>query len=828
MTIQVQPGLVLNDQTLNGPEGLYAYKTTFSLTGFDPSTAKIIGNWSTDNNGVSILLNGVDTGNPSTDSGQFSIGFAPFSISSGFQPGINTLEFIVNNNELATALRVEMTGTANPVSNVIFLPGALGSRLYHCNELTEKRIWEPHLLKANDELQLMRMDDQAPPGITYTRDIIDVIDTGFNGGEVYNDFSQFMDNTFGKNSWEKVPYDWRRDLLDLTEQIVTGTKDGCEAGGVSLIKNLTKVLIDRAKLTGKVTIVTHSNGGLLAKLLIQQPKPGGGILAELVDKLIMVAAPQLGSPSSIISLLHGDYFPSELADLAARDDVVRDVLHTWPGAYTLIPDGRLFDEIFPKDVIVFENDTSILPWKYVLAQYGSSIDSYSELGSFVLGNDARNAQHTDVGGEPQFLNPTLLQDAEGIHEVIDSFTPPVDLKVYQIAGWGQSTIKGITYTFQDGTSSAIMQSANYTWNGDKTVIIQSAVATANAKTYYLNLRKCGSHNKHNELMANGNVQKLIRNILAGDENVPVDIDVDCVKADSLPSGLSLNSFLVRGASPIELHAFDSIGRHTGPIPAPEPGSQLAFFETSIPNSNYVRIDHTQDITFNAENGPYRIDIRGTGTGPLTLTIQEFSDDQMTGEIQYHNIPITEKTRISAKLGILGDARSLDVDVDGDGIVDKTITPNVAPIANAGPDQTVRLGSLVTLNGSASTDPDNGPSSLSYAWTQTDGPGISLTDAATAGPKFTPSVKGFYTFNLVVNDGESDSPSASVKITVPTLGDIDLDNDVDSNDLARITAVLNKPANGPNDLRDINGDMKIDALDSRKLVLLCTKPRCATQ
>lgn len=161
-------------------------------------------------------------------------------------------------------------------------------------------------------------------------------------------------------------------------------------------------------------------------------------------------------------------------------------------------------------------------------------------------------------------------------------------------------------------------------------------------------------------------------------------------------------------------------------------------------------------------------------------------------------------------------------------VTTTTVPNQPPIANAGPNQTVRQSSLVTLNGSGSSDPDNGPSPLSYAWTKTAGPNVSLTGASTAKPQFTPSVNGLYTFGLVVNDGLANSASASVNITVPTLGDIDLDGDVDNNDLAKITAVLNKPANGPNDLRDLNGDLKIDALDARKLVLLCTRPRCATQ
>ena len=118
-----------NKNGLWGPEGLYDYKTTFNLSGFDPSTTKIIGKWSSDNNGVSILLNGVNTGNPATNFEQFKLSFAPFSINSGFQSGINTIEFIVNNGHLtgytenATALRVEMTGTATvvPVPAAIWL-----------------------------------------------------------------------------------------------------------------------------------------------------------------------------------------------------------------------------------------------------------------------------------------------------------------------------------------------------------------------------------------------------------------------------------------------------------------------------------------------------------------------------------------------------------------------------------------------------------------------------------------------------------------------------------------------------------------------------------
>ena len=66
------------------------------------------------------------------------------------------------------------------------------------------------------------------------------------------------------------------------------------------------------------------------------------------------------------------------------------------------------------------------------------------------------------------------------------------------------------------------------------------------------------------------------------------------------------------------------------------------------------------------------------------------------------------------------------------------------------------------------------------------------------------------------------------ITVPLVGDIDLNGTVDQNDLNLVLAARNKAASGPNDLRDLDGDGMITALDARKLTTLCTRVRCATK
>ncbi len=101
--------------------------------------------------------------------------------------------------------------------------------------------------------------------------------------------------------------------------------------------------------------------------------------------------------------------------------------------------------------------------------------------------------------------------------------------------------------------------------------------------------------------------------------------------------------------------------------------------------------------------------------------------------------------------------------------------NFPPSALAGPDQTVASGAAVTLDGTGSSDPENLP--LSYAWVQTGGPQVTLSDATAASPGFTaPSLpwnapSEVISFSLVVNDGAQNSPADSVSITVQAPVDV---------------------------------------------------------
>lgn len=93
------------------------------------------------------------------------------------------------------------------------------------------------------------------------------------------------------------------------------------------------------------------------------------------------------------------------------------------------------------------------------------------------------------------------------------------------------------------------------------------------------------------------------------------------------------------------------------------------------------------------------------------------------------------------------------------------TPNQAPIANAGADQSVLPGVAVTLNGSASTDPDG--DSLGFRWLLRARPPGSAAqlDAPTAVmPQFVADADGRYEIDLVVNDGRIDSATDTVVVT----------------------------------------------------------------
>ncbi len=605
-------------------------------------------------------------------------------------------------------------------SNVIFIPGLEGSRLYTKNLLIENQLWEPNRNADVVKLYLDSSGNSINPNI-YTRDIIKRSNVGLGiwDENVYKSFADSLDGLVADkkiNNWEALPYDWRYDLNKIISDSVL-LPDGSKLNFIDEV-----IKMASSSQTGKVAIVTHSNGGLLAKVLINELKKRGK--DNLIDNLIMVAAPQLGTPSAISAMLHGD--GQEIVAIQGlyyflNKPTARTLGENMMGAYNLLPQAEYFTKV-ASPVIKF--DESFDSVNNLRTKYGDVIDNYSELRDFLLGVDGRSEPVNSDTITPNVLKTNLLGLAEDNHNVLDNWVPPSNIKITQLAGWGVKTVSGLEYFANDVCEIGFIfcfkpkkimdRNPIVTEDGDSTVVVPSATSIDFAEKYYLDLKSMGYKYTHINIFEATSTINFVNNIVLNSNKVlPEYITKEKPTSTDKILELSLNS-------PVLLGVYSAKNEHTGIVANPLPDSDLEVIEENIPGSRYINVGDNINVFLN-EGEDYTVKLNGTEDAVFSIEAKVISSDgTVLKRRRYTNISTTKNT--TGEMNISSDTfdatsstpTNLLIDSNGDGITDfnivssdnQDVTPPVLTIL--GDNQTtINVGDNYTDLGANAVDDING-------------------------------------------------------------------------------------------------------------------------
>ncbi len=599
-------------------------------------------------------------------------------------------------------------------SNVLLLPGIKLSRLYTGGAHgTEDQLWPPNYF--GDDLEDLELDaDGKSIKPVYIKEGDVLSDVG--ASDIYTSFLDRLEelkSTGTINEYESFAYDWRGNV----EEVARSGSPGEHGQLRSAVE--TALALAASSRSGKVTIVAHSNGGLLAKAILMELERQG--LADRVDTVAMVGTPQMGTPIAMLSLLYG-YDESVLfGTLIARDEA-RKLAEHMPGAYGLLP-SREYLERTREPLVTF--DATRTRYRAFTDAYGESIGDISELGRFLAGqDDHRDKPDADDVERENVLSPSLLAEAREMHERLDHWSPPSGVRVIQIAGWGIDTVSGVKYTekslercYYSGSSlpSCVdegkyeeIYEPTFTVDGDEVVTAPSALMmpeTKNVKRYWVDLFEANKKElvgklSHKNLFEINSVNTLLSRLITHENGELPNFLKDSRPDDFVGAASRIRLSLY---SPLDVHLYDAEGNHTGPTQEIVDGHTVTVFEEGIPNSSYLGLGERKYLSFSSGE-PIRIELAGYALGSYTLKLAEVrptaTGEETLFETVFADLPTidTARVRLDIPAGGLEDLPALRADLEGDGTDDYTVEPVIGGTATLEPTDTAPPVTMLELAG----------------------------------------------------------------------------------------------------------------------------------
>ena len=498
------------------------------------------------------------------------------------------------------ALRLEGPDTKEPV---IIVPGILGSRLNRVSDGEEvwPNIGEMSIPGPDNYLDDLKLDNNG-------QEIIDmnspeIIESVAFLNQYGNLIQKFKDNGYvlGQDLFV-VPYDWRLDItrssLDLDSVISQAVSNSP---------------------TGKINLIAHSMGGLLVKdYLIRKGD-------SAVNKLIFAGTPHLGAPKAFNALNWGDDFDLRFLGLGLNKNKAKDITQNMPAVYELLPSREYLSEA---------------------GSYVQNDLDYEQTNEFMF-SDPLLSDHRNSG---------LLTVADQFHQSHDNWLPQ-SAHIYNLMGCLDPDTIG---SFKIGQGGSVDINSV---DGDGTVPLISANHIP-GKNYFVAYPITKIN--HTELISNDTTIGLLYNLISSNNEPALPLGIypssNCRDQLSVQQASELKRLRFSTHSPVNLHIYDSQGRHTGL-------TSDGNFETNISDSNFFQVG---DNTFISVPGSasYTVKIDAYATGSFDFKVKELDNNDIQNAAIYADVPIKNPT-LKADLQFTGlnNLTALNVDEEGDGIDD---------------------------------------------------------------------------------------------------------------------------------------------------------------
>jgi len=572
-------------------------------------------------------------------------------------------------------------------SNILFIPGIMGSRLYEnsgeCSlfgAVEERERWYSRSTCDQLRLKTNYLGQSLNDIYTYARESAIVDEITFPGVPDPNIYESLLSDL---QTWESegiisdygvLPYDWRLrfdDLIKMKRDETTNkvTLDSSAPLNQTYLYETLSRLAQSSK-SGKVTVVAHSNGGLLIKYFLHHLSLTDDPLASKIDNLILVAVPQVGTPESLIGVLHGVELGA--GGIVMDSQTSRTLLKSAPFGFHLLPARDYFDDTGIRvltPVMIFEPG---LITDYWLSSFGPSIQTFNGMRNFLVEESGRKVPEEDDLSTPAMINSSAFNYINLIELALTNWQPNAGTKVYQIAGVGLDTPSGLTY-FTDVKCTArsfficttyekqLGYRINSVLDGDATVVSTSALVMGEndqVERWWLNLL---AYNKINIDRSHRDIIEVedIRNFVINTVKASTTQSYTYLTKDP-PTFSEGQRLIFQLHSPLDMFV------------VLDDGTLVGSSTDIVRNVHYRRFGEVQFISLPATENNFNLRLQGLKTGSFTLDIEKYTTDSLIERITYSAIPSSTSTRVLLPIvsaeAVTPDTELL-IDYDGNGEVD---------------------------------------------------------------------------------------------------------------------------------------------------------------